>query len=543
MTNNEFANILIPGVNMSASDYIEKYKRRELDEGAMVTRFAPSPTGSMHIGNILSAMCTISLARQSGGVSFLRIEDTDQKRLVENGSDAIINGLKELDLIFDESLSNEGNYGPYVQSARIDIYKAFAIKLIEDDLAYACFATPEELEEIRSNQEKKKMRIGCYGKFAKYRDLSHDEVVEKINNGEKYIIRLKSPGSFYEKVVLNDLIRGKIEMPENDRDEVIIKGDGLPTYHFAHAVDDYLMGTNVIIRGDEWISSYPIHDQLFKCLGFEAPKYAHLSPINIKDGETTRKISKRKDPWASVAYYNEAGIPNYVIKLYLATLLNSNFEEWYSASNTISFEEFKFDFSKMSINGPIFDMEKLINISRTYFSRLSADAIYNDLLVYCEKYDQEFYEIIKNKKEIMVNLLNIERNIDKPRKDISSYADIKNIFWFMFDELFDNNTDDYDEINYITKDELINYTKLLDNNYTSQEEWFNDVAKYANGIGYTSNRKEYKITPEIFKGTTADFCKILRIIITKKNLSPNLFDIIMILGKDNLIDRIEKYFK
>lgn len=543
MTNKEFANIVIPGVKLSANDYIEKYKKRELKEGAMVTRFAPSPTGSMHIGNILSAMCTISLARQSEGISFLRIEDTDQKRLVENGRDAIVNGLKELDLIFDESVSNEGNYGPYIQSERIDIYKAFAIKLIEDDLAYACFATPEELEEIRTNQEKKKMRIGCYGKFAKYRDLSHDEVIKKIEAGEKYIVRLKSPGSFYEKVTLNDLIRGKIEMPENDRDEVIIKGDGLPTYHFAHAVDDHLMGTNVIIRGDEWISSYPIHDQLFKCLGFEVPKYAHLSPINIKDGDTTRKISKRKDPWASVSYYNEVGIPNYVIKLYLATLLNSNFEEWYSNSNTISFEEFKFEFSKMSINGPIFDMEKLINISRTYFSRLSADDIYNDLLVYTEKYDNEFNEIIKIKKETMISLLDIERNTAKPRKDISSYADIKNIFWFMFDEYFNNNTDDYEELINITKEELINYTILLDNNYESQEEWFNDVAEYANGIGFTSNRKEYKANPENFKGTTADFCKILRIIITKKNLSPNLFDIIKTLGKDKLIERIEKYFK
>ena len=327
MTNKEYANLLLPNVKNDWEYYEKKYPERKLNESSMVTRFAPSPTGFVHMGSLLSALTNVWYAKQSNGIVYLRIEDTDQKREVENGVEGIFNDFKNLDVCFDEDLMQGGNYGPYIQSERKDIYQAYAKKLIEEDKAYPCFCSSEEIEKTRELQESKKARIGYYGKYAKCRFLTKEQVIDKINNGEKYIIRFKSPGSFYNKVVLNDLIRGNIEMPENDIDDVIIKSDGLPTYHFAHVIDDHLMRTTHVFRGDEWISSYTKHDQLFKMLDFELPRYAHISPINIKDGETIRKISKRKDPWAAISYYDKRGIPNDAIKLYLATLCNSNFEE------------------------------------------------------------------------------------------------------------------------------------------------------------------------------------------------------------------------
>ncbi len=543
MTNKEYAELIIPNVINNWEYYDAKYQKRNLSEEKIVSRFAPSPTGSMHIGNISGAYTGYCYTKQSGGIFYLRVEDTDQKREVENGTEAIINGLKELNITFDEGHTIGGEYGPYLQSERQDIYKAYAKKLIEENKAYPCFCSQEEISTIRESQEKKKQRIGYYGKFAKCSELTKEEVINKINNNEKYIIRLKSPGSFYNKVVLNDLIRGKIEMPENDIDEVILKSDGLPTYHFAHAIDDHLMGTTHVIRGDEWISSYPKHDQLFKVLGFDLPKYAHISPVNIKDGDTIRKLSKRKDPWAAISFYNEKGIPHEVIKLYLATIMNSNFEEWYLANSDKQISDFEFNFNKMSITGPIFDYEKLINISKTYFCNLTAKEIYTNLLEYTSKYDLEFYNLIKDKSDYTTAMLNIEREVPKPRKDISAYSDIKNIYWFMFDELFNKNTDEYEEVTNVTKDDLINYFTNIYSNNDSQEEWFTKLAEYANSIGFTNDRKAFKANPENFKGTTADFCKIIRIMITKKNLSPNLYDIINILGKDKLIDRINIYFK
>lgn len=542
MTNKEYAELIVPNIEHDNQYYKAMYKKRVLPDNAVVTRFAPSPTGSMHIGNLLSAIIATSFARQTNGIAFLRIEDTDQKREVEGGSKVILDTLDELNINFDESIIKGGEYGPYLQSERRDIYRAFARMLIEEDKAYPCFCTPEELTNIRENQEKKKMRLGYYGKYAKYRDLSRDEVIEKINNGEEYIIRFKSMGSFYNKVTLHDKIRGDIEFPENDRDEVILKSDGLPTYHFAHAVDDTLMGTNLVVRGDEWVSSFPIHEQLFTAIGSKLPDFAHISPINIKDNGATRKISKRKDPWANVSYYNEAGIPDEVIKLYLTTLANSNFEEWYNQNIDKKLVDFDFSFNTMSVTGPIFDMDKLLNISKTYFSRLTAKDIYNSLLIYTSKYDVDFNKLITLNKEYTINLLNIERNVNKPRKDIATYKDIKDIYWYMYDELFDNTSKSYEDIDNITRKDVINYIENVYKDYSSQEEWFPEVADYANAIGFTSDRKAFKAEPDKFKGTTADFCKALRIIVTTKNMSPNLFDLITLLGKDKLIERTNAYF-
>lgn len=542
MNNKEYADYLIPNVLHDYEYYEKLYPERNLDDSAIVTRCAPSPTGKLHMGSLMQALTSLVYANQTNGVLYLRIEDTDHKREIEDGVNQIVKDFKNLDIDFNEGYSFGGNYGPYLQSERGDIYKAYAKKLIEKDLAYPCFCSEDDLNKIRELQESKKARIGYYGKYAKCRYLTKEQVLEKINNGGKYIIRLKSPGSFYNKAVLNDAIRGKIEQPENDIDIIIIKSDGLPTYHFAHAVDDHLMHTTHIIRGDEWVASYPIHEQLFKVLGFKLPTYAHISPINVKDGNTIRKLSKRKDPWAAMSFYDENGIPNDAIKLYLSTLINSNFEEWYNENPEKSFTDFKFSFDKMSVSGPIFDVEKLNNIAKTYFSRLPAEKIYDELLKYTKKYDEEFYQLVLNNKEYMLNILNIERGTDKPRKDIACYKDVKKYFWYMFDELFEKNHDMYEEIPNISEDLLKNYVNnIYDENY-DESSWFSSLKEFADNNGFTSDRKAYKANPENYKGTTADFCKAIRIIITKKNQSPNLYDIIKLIGKDRLLKRIDKYF-
>lgn len=542
MNNKEYADYLIPNVLHDYEYYEKLYPERNLDDSAIVTRCAPSPTGKLHMGSLMQALTSLVYANQTNGVLYLRIEDTDHKREIEDGVNQIVKDFKNLDIDFNEGYSFGGNYGPYLQSERGDIYKAYAKKLIEKDLAYPCFCSEDDLNKIRELQESKKARIGYYGKYAKCKYLTKEQVLEKINNGEKYIIRLKSPGSFYNKAVLNDAIRGKIEQPENDIDIIIIKSDGLPTYHFAHAVDDHLMHTTHIIRGDEWVASYPIHEQLFKVLGFKLPTYAHISPINVKDGNTIRKLSKRKDPWAAMSFYDENGIPNDAIKLYLSTLINSNFEEWYNENPEKSFTDFKFSFDKMSVSGPIFDVEKLNNIAKTYFSRLPAEKIYDELLKYTKKYDEEFYQLVLNNKEYMLNILNIERGTDKPRKDIACYKDVKKYFWYMFDELFEKNHDMYEEMPNISEDLLKNYVNNIYDENSDESSWFSSLKEFADNNGFTSDRKAYKANPENYKGTTADFCKAIRIIITKKNQSPNLYDIIKLIGKDRLLKRIDKYF-
>ena len=440
--NIELANLIFPNITKTVEDYEKMYPERNLPEGAKVTRYAPSPTGFIHIGALLSSFTGDMIARQSNGVFYLRIEDTDTERTIENGINVIIEGLKEFGVDFDEGpLSDgtfKGNYGPYVQSQRKEIYHAFIKHLIIEGKAYPCFCTKEENDAIREHQTAGKKRIGYYGKYAKCRNIPTSEAIERIKNGDKYIIRLKSPGCFDRRIVIDDLIKGRIEMPENDIDIPIMKGDGLPTYHFAHLVDDHLMRTTHITRGDEWIPSLPIHIQLFQMFGFKAPKYAHLSPISKNDNGTVRKISKRKDPEAAMSYYHKEGIPSYAVMLYLATLMNSNFEEWYNQNKDKKYTDFKFDFKKMSKSCPLFDGEKLNNISKTYFSLLKASDIYNDACEYFNKYDKEFYDIFTKDKDYSINLLNIEREVKKPRKDIASYKDIKKEFNYMYDELFDS---------------------------------------------------------------------------------------------------------
>ena len=544
--NIELANLIFPNITKTVEDYEKMYPERNLPEGAKVTRYAPSPTGFIHIGALLSSFTGDMIARQSNGVFYLRIEDTDTERTIENGINVIIEGLKEFGVDFDEGpLSDgtfKGNYGPYVQSQRKEIYHAFIKHLIIEGKAYPCFCTKEENDAIREHQTAGKKRIGYYGKYAKCRNIPTSEAIERIKNGDKYIIRLKSPGCFDRRIVIDDLIKGRIEMPENDIDIPIMKGDGLPTYHFAHLVDDHLMRTTHITRGDEWIPSLPIHIQLFQMFGFKAPKYAHLSPISKNDNGTVRKISKRKDPEAAMSYYHKEGIPSYAVMLYLATLMNSNFEEWYNQNKDKKYTDFKFDFKKMSKSCPLFDGEKLNNISKTYFSLLKASDIYNDACEYFNKYDKEFYDIFTKDKDYSINLLNIEREVKKPRKDIASYKDIKKEFNYMYDELFDS-IESYEWQNIIDindiKEILNTYISMYDIN-DDKNEWFNKCKELCDKLGYASDMKEYKANPEKYKGNVADVTTVIRVALTKKAQTPDLYELLKLIGVDGIKSRFEK---
>ena len=543
MTNKEFADILLPNVEHDWQYYEALYPARNLKSGAMVTRFAPSPTGFVHMGSLYTSFAALQLAHQTNGICYLRIEDTDGKRTVENGIEGIINDFKNMNIIFDEGCGFGGNYGPYIQSERKDIYQAYAKKLIEEDLAYPCFCSSEELNDIRSYQEHKKLRIGYYKKYAKCRDLDKEEAVKKINNGDKFIIRFKSQGNFENKIILHDAIKGDIEMPENDIDDVIIKSDGLPTYHFAHVIDDHLMHTTHITRGDEWISSYPKHHELFKLLNFEEPIYAHIAPITIKENNTIRKLSKRKDKEAAISYYHKLGIPTEVIRLYLATIENYDFEEWYTNNPTLGINDFKFEFSKMPIGGTLFDIEKLLSISKIYFSRMKNTELYNRLLEYTKEYDEEFYNILIKDKNYALNILNIERDIPRPRKDIASLSDVKKEFWYMFKELFATNEDEYENVTICNKEIILNYLNNIYDDKDSEEVWFQKVKDFASKNGYATDKKDFKENPDKYIGMVATFCALLRVIICKKNMSPNIYYLIKYLGKEELIERTEIFYK
>ena len=461
MTNKDLADLIFPNVTKTIEDYEKMYPERNLKEGAVVSRFAPSPTGFVHMGSLLTTLIEKKVPKETDGVFYLRIEDTDQKRSVENGIKGIVDDLKNFEIEIDEGVISEtkqiGAYGPYIQSERKEIYETYAKYLIENGYAYPCFCSEEEIENIRVIQEASKERIGYYGHWAKCRDLSNEERIRRIKNGEKYIIRFKSPGNFENKVVFNDLVRGQIEFPENDLDIVLIKSDGLPLYHFAHVVDDHLMHTTHVLRGEEWVSSVPVHLQLFKVFGFKVPKYAHLGLVmKIDEDGTRRKLSKRKDPEAAVSYYSELGIPVDAVKLYLMTIANSNFEAWYSANPDKTIDDFKFDFKKMSASGSLFDIDKLKNISKNYISRLKASEVYDNLVKWAIVYDKDFYDLITKYKDYTINILNIEREQKKPRKDYESYSSIKKQIWYMYDELFDSYDKNYEWQNISDLNEIKN---------------------------------------------------------------------------------------
>lgn len=547
MTDRELAELIFPNITKTPEDYEKIYPERTLKEGAVVSRFAPSPTGFVHMGSLLTTLIERKIPDETEGVFFLRIEDTDQKRSVENGIKGIVDDLNNFNIKIDEGAIGEdeeiGEYGPYIQSKRKEIYECYAKDLIAKGLAYPCFCTPEELDETRNIQELNKERIGYYGSFAKCRNLTNEERAERIRNGENYIIRLKSPGNYENKVVFNDLVRGKIIFPENDLDVVLIKSDGLPIYHFAHAVDDHLMRTTHVLRGEEWLSSVPVHIQLFKILGFDLPEYAHLGLVMKIDEETgtKRKLSKRKDKEAAVSYYHEQGIPVEAVKLYLMTIGNSNFEEWLNQNPNASINEFKFNFKKMSASGSLFDLEKLINISRNYISRLTAEEVYDNALKYAEEFDKEFAELLIKYKDYCIKMFNIERVQKKPRKDYAMFSEIKNYTWYMFDELFTGNIDyEFQSINDMEEIKKI-LTLYLEKYYHEEDDeqtWFERLKDLSEELGYAREVKEYKENPDNYKGHVGDISMVLRVALSSKSMTPNLYQIIKLFGKVRLTNRL-----
>lgn len=548
MTNLELSNLLFP--NAKDIEFFEnKYPERNLPEGAVVTRFAPSPTGFVHIGGLLQCIVERVLVERKGGVLMLRIEDTDQKRKIENGVAQIVDSLKDFDITFDEGMLNEteyvGEYGPYIQSQRKDIYEAYVKHLVSIGRAYPCFATEEELETMRETQREQKVVPGYYGKWAIYRNLSTDEAAEKIKNGIPYVIRFKSMGNPDEQVVLHDQIRGNITFPQNEMDIVILKNDGLPTYHFAHVVDDHLMHTTHVIRSDEWISSAPIHLELFNALGFKTPKYCHYSPMLKEEDGKKRKISKRKDPEAAVSFYHELGVPTEAIKEYLMCVASSAFEEWRMKNPNADIYEFPFKLEKMGISGTLFDMNKVIDISKDFISKLSPNEIFERYSAWAEKYSDKMSNIIKN-TDYAGKVLSIERDENgSKRKDIANWSDVENYIGYMFDEFFENNREyPFQVINNIDNLKVLfdRFLKTYDEN-DSNEDWFNKVKDIAEEMGFARDFKLWKKDKEAYPGHVGDLCTAIRIAVSGRTNTPDLYTILKILGRDRISKRFQQALK
>ena len=543
----ELADLIFPDAK-DVSYYEEKYPERNLKEGAIVTRFAPSPTGFVHIGGLYQSLVAKKMAKQTDGVFFVRIEDTDQKREVENGVSEILTSLKEYDLSPDESLNEDGtdngNYGPYIQSKRKEIYQAYAKSLLEKGLAYPCFCSAEDLNEIRENQTKARQRTGYYGKWTRCRNMPVDMAIEKIKNGDSYIVRLKSPGNPDKKIKHKDLIKGNIEFPENDQDIVIIKSDGLPTYHFAHAVDDHLMRTNLVIRADEWVASVPLHLQLFYMLGFKAPKYAHIAPIMKEEDGNKRKLSKRKDPEAAVSYYREEGIPKEAVIEYLMNIANSNFEAWKKGNKDKSVDDFNFDIKKMGVSGALFDMVKLLDVSKTVISTYSAEKVLEDVLNWSNIYDKDLYELLNRDKEYALKIFGIERGNVKPRKDIAKWSDVKDSIIYMFDDRFLTSNIEYEYQKVTDEDEIKKIvTTYFDKYYDENDDkqtWFNKMKDLSEELGYAREVKEYKNNPDSYKGHVGDISTVIRVKITGRANTPDLYEILKVLGKESVLKRASK---
>lgn len=545
----DLANLIFPDAK-EISYYEEKYPERNLKEGAVVTRFAPSPTGFVHIGGLYQSLVAKKVVEQTEGVFFVRIEDTDQKREIENGAQQILDALEDYNLSPDETMGidgeDKGTYGPYLQSKRKEIYESYAKYLLEQGKAYPCFCSQEELGQIRENQEKAKERTGYYGKWTKCRNMPIEMAAEKIKNGDPYIIRLKSPGNPDKKIKHKDVIKGNIEFPENDQDVIIIKSDGLPTYHFAHAVDDHLMHTTLVIRSDEWVASVPLHLQLFYCLGFKAPKYAHIAPIMKEENGNKRKLSKRKDPEAAVNYYKEEGIPKESVEEYLMNIANSNFEGWRKGNKDKDISEFKFELNKMGVSGALFDMVKLLDVSKGVISRYSGEEVLQNVLKWSKEYDEELYNLINNDREYSLKVFNIERGNAKPRKDISKWSEVKNSISYMFADEFAKVTEfeyqkvtDENEIKTILTEYSNNYFDINDD----KDTWFNKMKDLAEKLEYAREVKAYKENPDSYKGHVGDISTVIRVSLTGRANTPDLYEIMQVLGEKEVKSRIENKLK
>lgn len=535
--------LLFPSIDKTPADYEAMYPPRNLPEGAKVTRFAPSPTGFLHFGSLFAAFIAAKTAGKDG-VFYLRIEDTDKKREVENGVIGIVNGLKDFGITPDEGAMGEteesGAYGPYTQSKRTHIYQAYVKDLVEKGLAYPCFMTEDEIAEVRKQQEEEKALPGIYGKYAKYRDITVEEAEKRIRNGGEYVVRLKSPGKPDGRIKFKDEIKGKIEIQENILDIVLLKKDGTPTYHFAHAIDDHLMRTTHVTRGDEWLSSVPIHLQLFYVLGFKAPKYAHIAPIMKEDAETggKRKLSKRKDPEAAVSFYAEAGYPAGAVNEYLMTIANSNYEDWKRANKTGTIDDFSFALNKMSKAGALFDMVKLHDISKTYISTLDTETVYNAVAEWSKANGEQLHRLITADSDYAKRIFSIERGNKKPRKDIGKWGEVKDYIAYFYDELFDGEYECVENVSAEDARRILNRYMEIYNPDGAAEDWFPQVKELAVELGYAGTPKEYKQNPDGFKGHVGDVSGVIRVAVTGRLNTPDLYEIMQTLGYDKVKERI-----
>lgn len=545
---NELAELLFPNVKESGEAYEAKFPERTID-GAPVTRFCPSPTGVMHIGGVFAALVSDRLAHaHPKGVFYLRIEDTDQARKMEEAYNGIYSAMRSFDVRVDEGIDGKGNYGPYVQSERLDIYHAFVKELIRSGRAYPCFSTPEELDETRKKQEALKIRPGYYGVWAVARNNSFADIKQKLAEKKPYVIRLLSSGSDKNQRKYNDLIKGEITVTENDQDSVLIKSDGFPTYHLAHVVDDYLMKTTIVLRGDEWLSSLPLHLELFAAFGWNAPLYAHIAPILKQDGPGRRKLSKRKDPEAAVSYYVEQGYPVNAVVEYLLNIANSDFEPWREANPTLSNSDFPLRLEKMSKSGALFDLKKLDDISKNIIGRMTAEDAFAQMKKWAEKYDVNFYTTLTADETYSLAVLSIERGGATTRKDIGKWSDSREAIGYFFDSIYAEMKAGLDVTAAlpasISKDEckrlFAEYIKVYDPNL-DKVAWFDALKNFAGVQGYAKDSKEFKANPTGFKGSVGDIAMILRLGLTTKTKTPDLHETMKVLGKDLVTARLTQF--
>ncbi len=542
MDTTALANLLFPDVTDTPETLETQYPCRNVPEGAVITRMAPSPTGFVHLGNLVQGLTAERMAHQSGGVLFLRVEDTDAKREVPGAVEVLINTLKHYGIHFDEGATIDGDhgaYGPYRQRQRAHIYHVYAKKLVLDGMAYPCFCTEEELSAMREKQEANKETTGYYGKYAMWRDRSLEEIQAQLDAGNPWVLRFRSTGSISNQFKFNDLVKGELTITENDIDHVLLKSDGIPTYHFAHAVDDHLMRTTHVVRGDEWLPTLPFHIQLFKALGFKLPKYVHIGPLMKMDGTSKRKLSKRKDPELALTYYKAEGFPVEAVYEYIMTLLNSNYEDWRRANPSAPSTEFKFSPKKLNPAGNLFDYAKLCDVSKNEIAKMDAERVYTLLVEYAEEFDPDFAKALKLDPDYTKSILAIGRGGKKPRKDLATWKEAKPYMGFFYDQYLQNPVFDEKFAPSLIKSVLEKYLVSFDPADDSNT-WFGKVKAITEEIGFTTDMKAFKADPTAFPGTVADVSTMIRLAITGKTNSPDLYTVTRILGYDRTVERVRK---
>ena len=536
------AALLFPDVTTTCEELEEKYPPRNVPEGAVITRMAPSPTGFVHLGNLVQGLTSERMAHQSGGVLFLRVEDTDAKREIPGAVEVLIESLKHYGIHFDEGATidgDNGSYGPYRQRQRAGIYHVYAKKLVEEGKAYPCFCTEEELAAMREKQEANKETTGYYGAYAIWRDRPMEDIQAQLAAGQPWVLRFRSTGNVSRQFKFNDLVKGELAVTENNIDQVLLKSDGIPTYHFAHAVDDHLMRTTHVVRGDEWLPSLPFHIQLFQALGFKLPKYVHIGPLMKMDGNSKRKLSKRKDPELALTYYKSEGFPVQAVYEYIMTLLNSNYEDWRRANPTAPATDFKFSPKKLNPAGNLFDYAKLCDVSKNEIAKMDAQQVYALLVEWAQEFDPDFAQKLTADPDFAVRILAIGRGGKKPRKDLATWADAKPYMGFFYDEYLEAPVFEEKFEKAVIRSALEKFLERFD----FQDDatvWFDKVKEITQELGFTTDMKAYKQNPDDFPGTVADVSTFLRLAVTGKTNSPDLYTVMQILGYERTVARIQK---